>query len=101
MRTQQKNMKKTTITIREKGDGIDGQVAQLIVDKDVTEEIAIHVMTTVAKMYAQRELSKAQCKVEKDSMKNAEVKKTNAEAKSKEKKDNPKKEKNNRYGPRS
>ena len=64
-------------------------MAQIIVDKDVTEEIAIHVMTTVAKKYAQRELSKAQCKVEKDRMKNAEVKKITAEAKAKERKGNP------------
>ena len=66
----------------------------------MAEELAIDVMTKVANMNAQRELSKAQCKVEKDSMNNAEVKKTNAEAKSKEKKEKPKKEKK-RYGPRS
>ena len=74
-------------------------MAQIIVDKDVTEEIAIHVMTTVAKKYAQRELSKAQCKVEKDRMKDAEVKKIKGEAKAKEGKEKPKKRrKKKRYG---
>ena len=66
-------------------------MAQIIVDKDVTEEIAIHVMTTVAKKYAQRELSKAQCKVEKDRVKDAGVKKIKGEAKAKEGNEKPKK----------